>query len=108
MNTVVGKLLDTDRQARQLLDDARQYYEKTIEEIGKEKEHLLQKYTEKAEKHLEDVRRDEASAADEAITAIKSDSGEKNRVMEEIFQKNHGAWENEIFARCVKRVDRNA
>lgn len=104
MNTVVGKLLDVDRRARQLLDDAKQYYEKTIEELDREKEAIREKYAEKAAAHIADVRHAETAAVEEAVAKITADSAEKTRRLNETFEKNHAAWENELFERCVRQV----
>ena len=108
MNTVVSKLLEVDRQSRQLLDEARQYYDKTVEEIETEKQKMLADYAGKAERHIADVRSAEAAQVDDAMDRIAADSGEKIRVLEQLWDEKHGQWEQEMFARCVQKVTPDA
>ncbi|GHU79727.1 hypothetical protein FACS1894191_3190 [Clostridia bacterium] len=106
MNTVVNKLLEIDRQARQTLDDARQYYEKTLEETGRERERLLGKYAARAENHLADVTASETAIVEDAVARISAGRDGKISAVETNYLQNHTRWEQEIFDRCVKRVGR--
>lgn len=47
MESVVGKLFDIDQHSYQLLDEAKQYHEKSIREIGAEKAALEAHYKER-------------------------------------------------------------
>ena len=108
MNTVVSKLLEVDRQARQLLDEARQYYDKTIEEIETEKEKLLADYAEKAALHIADVQGAESAQADDSAARIAQEAGAKIQALEEIWSQSHKQWEDTMFERCVRRVNADA
>lgn len=104
MNTMVNKLLDVDRQARQLLDEAKQYYEKTIEEIDREKEEIRQRYTERATGRVERVRQSETANLEEAISKIKAGTAEKYRRMEALYDARHTQWEEALFLRCIRKA----
>ncbi|MDR2931492.1 MAG: hypothetical protein LBV27_00115 [Oscillospiraceae bacterium] len=104
MNTVVSRLLDVDRQARQILDEAKQYYERTHEEISRERERIREQYTERAEMHIADVRGSETAAVDDAVTKANQESAEKIKRMEDIYDSEHEKWEQYLFEQCVKRV----
>ena len=104
MNNVVNKLLDMDKKARQTLDEARQYYEKTIEEITLERARLLEDYSARAKAHIDDVANMEAAAIADAAAAVNSAKSEKIQFIQDRYNQNHSAWEEEIFGRCVKKV----
>jgi vacuolar-type H+-ATPase subunit H len=103
MDTVVSKLLYTDRQARQALDEAKQYYDRTIEEIGREKERILQDHLERAEKHLAEARQAETAQVDESVAKINSNRDARIRALEENYEENHERWVDEMLARIVAR-----
>ncbi|MDL2233352.1 hypothetical protein LJC63_07205 [Ruminococcaceae bacterium OttesenSCG-928-L11] len=104
MNTVVNKLLDVDRRARQLLDDAKQYYDKTIEELDKEKEQIREKYAEKAAQHVADVRQTESAHVEDSVNRLGADTAEKISRLEQVYEESHQKWEDELFRRCVEKA----
>jgi hypothetical protein len=101
VNTVVNKLLDVDRQARQMLDDAKQYYENTIEEISRGKEDIRQSYADRAAGHVAGVRQSETVSVEETVEKIHNDAAEKTRILNETFNLHHQEWEDELFRRCT-------
>jgi hypothetical protein len=103
VNTVVNKLLDVDRQARQRLDDAKLYYEKTIEEIGRGKEEIRQSYADRAATHVAAVRQSETTNVEETVAKIQRDVAEKTRILGETFDLHHLEWEEELFRRCIRQ-----
>lgn len=104
MNTAVGKLLEVDRQARQILDEAKAYYEKTAEEIDRERERIRTQYTRRAETHIAELRVSEALAVDEAISKMDAEKAGIIAHMEEIYESSRREWEDAMFKACVKLV----
>jgi hypothetical protein len=86
-----------------MLDDARQYYEKTIEEIDRGKEEIRQSYADRATNHVAGVRQSETTNVDEMVAKIHSEAAEKIRTLNEIFDLHHQEWEEELFRRCIRR-----
>ncbi len=101
MNTIVDKLLDVDKEARALLDEAQQYYEKTVAEIEVEKQQLYNEYKRRVEKHIASAHRAHQSEAEEAITTIKARQDAIALEMESVYQQNHKQWQDDLFQRCV-------
>lgn len=101
LNTVVNKLLDVDKQARLILDEAQQYYDRTLVDIEAEKQKITTDYENKAKAHYDKIE----AAEHAAIVDAEKETGEKyarlTAEMDEIFEKGHVGWENELFARCV-------
>jgi vacuolar-type H+-ATPase subunit E/Vma4 len=105
VNTVVDKLLDVARQAKQIVDEARAYYEKTTEEIGNERERIFDVYIQKADKQLSDLRNSEKAAVDEAVSKINKESSALASRMEKIYTNRHKEWEDAMYIACIKQGD---
>lgn len=103
MNTVVSQLLDIDKEARMILDEAQQYYNKTIEELALEKKELVDKYNQKARAHLESVQKTAQAAASEASAENDKLYARLKQELEERFSENRAAWEDELVKRCLGR-----
>lgn len=103
MDTVVNKLLDMDKQARQILDEAKQYYDRTIEEIENEKQAITKLYNDKAHAHIEAVRTAETADAEDSIATIRARTTILCQGLDQIWNDHHEQWENELFARCTRR-----
>lgn len=103
MNTIINQLLDVDREARMILDEARQYYDNTIDEIAAEKKHMLERYEEKAAEHLNNVCHSESSGVSDEISALGRQYSGLTAAIDAVFAQNRGCWEDELFRRCVGR-----
>lgn len=103
LNTIVDKLLDVDREAREILDAAQQYYDKMVEEIDTGKQKILKQYQDKANRHISDVRMVKRAEADEVIQEIRSNYDEIAEALETQYRQNRAQWEQELFARCIGR-----
>lgn len=103
MNTIVNQLLDVDKEARMILDEAQQYYDKTIDELEKEKRELTAKYEEKRLNRLESVRKAEEASTNAAALESQRRYAELTKSIEEFYAQNHERWETELFNNCVRR-----
>lgn len=101
LNTVVNKLLDVDKQARLILDEAQQYYDRVLTDIEAEKQRLTTEYENKAKMHYEKIEETERSAIIDSAKEIEEKYARLTAEMNEIFEKEHVNLENELFARCV-------
>lgn len=100
---MVNKLLDVDKQARQILDEARQYYDRTISDIEAEKKKMAEEYEKRAKHHLEDIEYSEGAAVKEAADKNEKLYSRLTAEMDETFEKNRAAWVDELFNKCVGR-----
>lgn len=103
MESVVGKLLDVDREARMILDEAQQYYDATIEEIAAEKKRMTADYEARATKHLEDVKRAESGGMEQAADEIHERYARLTAAIDGTYAQNHAEWEDELYKRCMGR-----
>jgi hypothetical protein len=87
-----------------MLDDTKQYYEKTIEEIDRGKEEIRQSYADRAAGHVAAVYQSETTAVEETVSKIQTDAAEKTRILNETYDLHHREWEDELFARCIRQT----
>ena len=103
MDTVVSQLLEVDKEARRTLDEAQQYYDKTMQEIAAEKEELLATYKHKCQTRLDEVRETEQQNFEDAAQQIQQDYNKKIRQLEQRYTENHAVWEDALFQKCIGR-----
>lgn len=97
MDTIVNKLLDVDRQARQMLDEAQQYYERTMREIEQEKQRMLDEFNQKAERHIRELEEEQAGEVAEAVAGIRTRTERLRGAMEAHYDREHAGWEDAVF-----------
>lgn len=105
METVVDKLLEVDRKARRMIDDAQQYYEGTLKEIEVEKKRILQSYTDRAKAHLDDVKANEEAAKAEQLAEIQNQFGALSQKLTDRYNDKHEWWEDELVKRVLAGAD---
>ncbi len=103
MNTVVNQLIDVDKQARSILDDAQQYYDRTIADIETEKQRIATEYEDKAIARLNEIFITEETAVTEATKQLKQKYSKLTSDMDSTFENEHVNWEKDIFDKCVRR-----
>lgn len=101
VNTTVNKLLDVDREARQMLDEAQQYYDRTLREIETEKEAMRADFTRKARQHLEELETAQAQELEETAGAVRSRAAGLRAAMEARYEQNHAQWEEELYRKTI-------
>lgn len=101
MNTVVNKLLDVDKQARQILDEAQQYYDRTISDIETEKQKITAEYENKAKSHYDEIGETEGDNIEDATKEIEEKYARLTKEMDETFESGHTRWEDELYNRCI-------
>lgn len=105
MNTVVNQLLDVDKQARQILDEAQQYYDRTLADIETEKQRITAKYENKAKAHCEQAEAAEQGAIADSAKETAETYARLTAELDERFANTHVNLENELFARCIGDLD---
>lgn len=107
MNTVVNKLLDVDREARQMLDEAQQYYDRTIQEIEREKQRMLNEFNHKAETHIQELSEEQSAELSEAVSAVNARTQAVRDAMQAHYNQHHIGWEDEIYRMVVDDSRKN-
>ena len=103
MNTEVNKLLDVDKDARRIVDEAQQYYDNTMEEIEAEKKKMLADFVEQEKRRVEELKRFEDAKVLSDTGKIKQQYAALTEELIKSFEESHAKWEDELFKKCVGR-----
>lgn len=103
MNTVVDKLLEVDKEARRMLDEAQQYYDNTLAELEDEKRRMWESYAAKAKLHLETLEAEQQQEVAEVVAEVRERTARLIRTMEDHYERNHRQWEDGLVAGVIGR-----
>jgi len=103
LNTVVNKLLDVDKDARRIVDEAQQYYDQTMEEIETEKKKMHADFEKREKQRLEEMGRSEDAKVREDTGKIKQRYAALTEELNKTFEASHTKWEDELYEKCVGR-----
>jgi len=96
-------LLDVDKDARRIVDDAQQYYDKTMEEIETEKKKMLADYQQREKRRLEELKRSEEAKVRADTEKIKQRYAALTDELNKTFEASRVKWEDELFEKCMGR-----
>lgn len=103
MNTNVNRLLELDRAARQMLDEAQQYYDRTLYETEEEKKKMLADYSERGKLHIEALKNELDDEVSETLQQVRSRTAAIDDEMKKAYEINEHQWVSEIVSRCLGR-----
>lgn len=101
MDNVLDNLIEIDKKARKSIEEAQSYYDNMSALITEECNKITQNYINKAKAHLDDVKRNEEAARDEAVEKIRKLYAGLTQELDAIYEKNHLEWEQQLFARVI-------
>jgi hemerythrin-like domain-containing protein len=101
MDAEVTRLLDTDKKAREIMEDAREYYARTLQDIETEKKRLARTYERRMEQRLSEIDNSERTAVHAAAADAKKKYARLTEEMELVFEQNRQAWEDALFTGCT-------
>lgn len=102
-DNVLSKLVEVDRKACLMVDDAEEKLELTMANMEREINEFKTSYSEKAMYRIGVVRQTEQKASEEASGSIAQRYDSLMQNLETVYKEKHTEWENELFARCIKR-----
>ena len=101
MDSEVTRLLDADKRARDILDDAREYYSRTLQDIEAEKKKLARTYERRMEQRLSEIDSSERTAVHAAAADAKKKYARLTQEMDSAYEQNHIRWEDTLFKSCA-------
>lgn len=101
MNVFVDKLLDLEKQAGELVEQARQYRDQVRREIQTEKDRLLDQYTRRAETRIEVVREGEADGLEDYLQRLREKTDSLRSAMNQTYESRREDWIARICERSV-------
>ncbi len=103
MEDIINRLIEVDKQARTMLEQAEAYRKQLDGSREKALEEYRANLLERAERRLQMVQEQEAKASEEAKqTSAQSYEALLVR-LDETYRHNHVQWEETIFQRCIGR-----
>ena len=103
MDKILNRLVEADRKASALVEEAEEYLDSTVSNMDREVEEFKKGYEEKAVHRIGIIRDEEDKASMESLADISKRYESLMSNMEQVYEKNHVQWEQELFNRCVGR-----
>ncbi len=105
LENVINNLIEIDKKARKIINEAEVKSKEIIDSIGLSKKEFEVKYDDKAESRLKKVREEEAKKLKNSCLEIKDRYEVLYRKLEKAYFENHEKIESEIFNRVINSVD---
>ncbi len=102
-NSVLERLVELDRRACAMVEDAQEALEDTLANTDRDMERFREEYTQKAVHRIGVVRDEEGKASQAELEDIARRYQSLMEGLERTYQERHAQWEEEIFQRCVEK-----
>ena len=102
-NSVLERLVELDRRACAMVEDAQEALEDTLANTDRDMERFREEYTQKAVQRIGVVRDEEGKASQAELEDIARRYQSLMEGLERTYQERHAQWEEEIFQRCVEK-----
>ena len=102
-NNVLERLVELDRKACAMVEDAQEGLEDTLANTERDMERFREEYTQKAVQRIGVVRDEEGRASQAELMDIAQRYHSLMEGLEKTYQERHTQWEDEIFQRCVEK-----
>ncbi|MBC8570150.1 hypothetical protein [Zongyangia hominis] len=103
MDQVIARLLEVDKEAAKLVDDAKEELEKIKEAMEGEKLQFKQAYIERAKRRIQLLEKEENEHMDKASAELAEYYNKRQQQLQETYDERHEAWEQTIFDRCLAK-----
>ena len=97
MENIIHDILEIDLEAKKKLDEAIEKKNSIIKDASDKENEIKTSILKRAEERLKKVEDFNKGNADEAIAKINDYTKEKTESLEELYNKNHQKWEDDIL-----------
>lgn len=104
-NTIVRRIIEMDKEARRLTDEARRRRAGSASAVGQKKQEVSENYLSMARKRVDDIRKSEMSDAQEQWSELEKRNGQTAKELEDLYQKKHVQWVESIVDRVLSEDD---
>ena len=102
MEDMIKKIVEMDKMARKLTDEAKSRRARSSQYVNKRKEAVRKEYQDMANHRIDVIRQDEQALADERAKASEQKHRENSLRLSELAARNSDAWVEEIVKRTVQ------
>ncbi|MGI6269424.1 MAG: hypothetical protein ACOYKJ_02625 [Candidatus Howiella sp.] len=103
LQEVIQRILDTDAEAKKITMEANTLREQTERSLAKKKAEMREHYLKKAQRRIEQMKKEEAVFAEDAISAATVAHKAQLDLLERQYAANKDGWTNEIFQWVISR-----
>ncbi len=99
---IIRKLIDMDKNARKLVEDAEQERRRAEISLATEKSHIETDIMSRAQHRIEKIKNQTGDEKQREARSIEDEGRELLSKLDEAFYNNHEKWEDSLYARCVE------
>ena len=103
LQEVIQRILDTDAEAKKITLEANNLREKTEQSLAQKKAELRENYLNKARRRIEQMKKEEAALAEEAIAVAENAHKQDLDLLEQQYAAHKEIWTDEIFRWIVSQ-----
>ena len=103
MDAAINQLIDLDKQARKMVEDATAYLNDTLAGIESQVDQFKKNYVEEASHRIQLIQEEEQALADENCRQLAQQYGQLRERMDQRFASCREDWEDQLFRRCTGR-----
>jgi len=108
MDTIIKELISYDRQAREILQEARQAKEKAEKELPEEEDKLYRDYLQRAKERTNRIQEQMEGSRRDDIAKMEESYQKESKRLEGIYEGNRERWIEELYRRCIGTEGRQA
>ena len=101
MEDMIRKIIEVDKKARKITDDARSRRARSAEIIGKKKDEVRAEYMAIASRRLDVIRQDEMEQAAGRLEDVREREAQVSARLDAIAAARRAAWVDELVLRAV-------
>lgn len=101
MERVIQMLVECDKKARDLVQQAKQQRQEELDHLSDHKYAIAAQYNKKATSRLEMMRSQMEQEKTEQITQVKKQCDAQLAQLKETYEANKDRWVDEIVRRCI-------
>ena len=99
--SIIKQLIDMDRAARQIVEEAEAEKQKSDKLIAEEKARVEQEIMERAKRRIETMKSQNVDEANKEAISIEEEGRRLMAGLQNNYDENHEKWENAIYERVV-------
>lgn len=101
MQDMVKRIVEMDKHARELTDEANRLKVGSEDNLNEKKEELRKSYDEKVKQRLELIRKAEIKASEDELKAVLERQEQLENKLNQAYAQNGDAWVSQIVARVT-------
>lgn len=101
VETTIKNLIEYDKKGQQIVQEAQRQRSEVLAHMSDYKHEMVEQYTQKLTARVSTFAEQAKSETDARLEAEQVSCKARLDRMQGVFDKNRGAWADEMFARCI-------